>query len=273
MKVGFIGLGNQGAPIARRIARSGFELVACDISKLALARFDEPDVTLSNDPLDTARQVDVLMACVRMDADLLQLVQGGALFEALGAGGAFVIHSTVDPALCRLLAKQAASHGVDVLDAGVSGGGEAALNGQLSIFVGGAPDAFARVKPVLSSYGKCVALLGPCGRGMQGKLLNNLVSIANYGLAAAILDLGERLEFDREQLREALLAGSADGFALRAIPGILRPQLAPWLYTILGKDLEHAKTLFSADEPALAAMLPAAESMIARLARTIQERP
>ena len=180
-----------------------------------------------------------------------------------------MIHSTVDPELCRQLSVQAQGYGVDVLDAGVSGGGEAALNGQLSVFVGGESAAFERVQPVLASYGRSVALLGPCGRGTQGKLLNNLVSIANYGLAAAILEPGERLDFDREQLRQALLAGSAEGFAMRAIPGILRPELAPWLHTILGKDVEHAKTLFSADEPALAALLPAAESMIERLRRAL----
>jgi 3-hydroxyisobutyrate dehydrogenase len=265
VKVGFIGLGHQGAPIARRIARSGFELIACDISPQALAAFDEPDVRQSSDPLETARSVDVLMVCVRMDADLVALTADGALFEALGPDKACVIHSTVSPELCRQLDAQARRYGASILDAGVSGGGDAALAGQLSIFVGGEPTVFERVKAVLDSYGKSVVLLGPCGRGMEGKLLNNLVSIANYGLAAAILELGERLHFDRETLRQALLAGSADGFALRAIPNLLRPERGPWLYGILGKDLEHARALFAADDPTLAALLPAAESMIARL--------
>jgi 3-hydroxyisobutyrate dehydrogenase len=268
VKVGFIGLGNQGAPIARRIARCGFELFACDVSPQALTAFDEPSAFVSSDPLEIARRVEVLLICVRMDDDLVQLTGDGALFEALGAGATCVIHSTVDPELCRRLHEDAQRHGVDLLDAGVSGGGDAALKGQLSIFVGGTPEAYDRVLPVLKSYGKSVALLGPCGRGMQGKLLNNLVSIASYGLAAAVLELGERLRFDREALRQALLAGSADGFALRAIPGLLKPELAPWLHTILGKDLEHAKTLFDSDDPALAALLPAAESMIQRLERT-----
>lgn len=272
MKVGFIGLGNQGAPIARRIARSGFELVACDISAPALAAFEEPGTQREGDPIAAARQVDVICSCVRMDQDLIALAGDGALFDALGGGGVFVIHSTVDPGLCRRLAEIAKSRGVDVIDAGVSGGGDAALNGQLAIFVGGEQAAFERVKPLLESYGKSVVHLGPVGRGMEGKLLNNLVSIANYGMSAAILDLGERLQFDREQLRQALLAGSADGFALRAVPGLLNPARATALREILSKDVDHARTLASADDASMAALVPAAQSMLERLSRAADER-
>lgn len=268
MKVGFVGLGSQGAPIARRIAQSGFSMVACDIEAATLAAFDEPGVTLERDAIAAAAQVDVLCLCVRMDRDLAELCERGAIFRALGSGGVFIIHSTVEPALCRQLAHAASQYKVHVLDAGVSGGGDAALRGELSLFVGGDAAAFERVQPLLSTYAKSVALLGPVGRGMEGKLLNNLVSIANYGMAAAILDLGERLQFDREQLRQALLAGSADGFALRAIPGLLQPERAAWLHEILSKDLEHARQLSAAVEPAASALFPAAQSMIDRLARS-----
>lgn len=267
MKVGFIGLGNQGAPIARRIARCGFNVVACDTSASALAAFDEPRVKLEKDPLATAAQVDFLCVCVRMDQDLVGLVGNGAIFRELGAGGVFIVHSTVKPALCRDLSDLAKNDDVDLLDAGVSGGGDAALKGQLSIFVGGEPDAFERARPLLSAYGKSVALLGPVGRGMEAKLLNNLVSIANYGMSAAILELGERLSFDREQLRQALLAGSAEGFALRAVPGLVQAERASWLHDLLSKDLEHSKLLAPAGDPAMAALVPAAQSMIDRLAQ------
>jgi 3-hydroxyisobutyrate dehydrogenase-like beta-hydroxyacid dehydrogenase len=267
MRVGFIGLGNQGAPIARRIARCGFELVACDINAQALSSFDEPGVKLEGDPLATAAQAECLCVCVRMDHDLIKLIGNGGVFRELGEGGVFIVHSTVEPRLCRDLSERAGRHGVAMLDAGVSGGGDAALNGQLSIFVGGERPAFERVRPLLESYGKSVALLGPVGRGMEAKLLNNLVSIANYGMSAAILELGERLHFDREQLRQALLAGSAEGFALRAIPGLVRADRAPWLHEILSKDLDHSKRLVPLDDPAMAALVHAAQSMLDRLAR------
>ena len=208
MKVGFVGLGSLGAGMARRIARSGYKLTACDISPDARAAFDEPGVEVAADAFAVARQVDTLCVCVRMDADLEALAGDGRLFAALGHGGLFLIHSTVAPELCEKLAALARGHGVAVLDTGVSGGAAAALEGHLSIYVGGEAAAFERARPLLETLGKSVAHLGPVGRGMQGKLLNNLVSIANYGLAAAILDLGESLNFDRERLRQALMAGS-----------------------------------------------------------------
>lgn len=268
MKVGFVGLGSLGGGMARRLAQAGFDLLACDINPDALAAFDEPGAERQADPMATARAVETLCACVRMDDDLRALVAGGALFEALGRGGLFIIHSTVAPQLAQELEALAKGYGVGVLDAGVSGGAPAALRGELSIYVGGEDAAFAKGRPVLEAYGKSVLHLGPAGRGMQGKLLNNLVSIATYGLSAAILDLGEKLDFDREQLRQALLAGSADSFALRVIPGLLRPDRAEALHQVLGKDLAHARELAPITDASMAALVHAAEAMIARLAQT-----
>jgi 3-hydroxyisobutyrate dehydrogenase len=267
MKVGFVGLGMLGAPVARRIARSGFSVTACDISAQALAAFDEAGTVREASPIATATQVDALCVCVRTDQDLISLVGDGALFGALGEGGLFLVHSTVDPALCRQLALTAQRYGVDLLDAGISGGGPAALAGECSLFVGGDAAAFERAKPLLASFGKSVVHLGPVGRGMEAKILNNLVSIANYGLSAAILDLGERLHFDREQLRQALMAGSAQGFALRAVPGLLRPEGAASLRDLLKKDLDHARGLAPGDDVAMSALVPAAQSMLDRLSR------
>lgn len=266
MKVGFIGLGSLGGPIARRIVRCGFPLVAYDVAEAAMRAFDEPGAERARDPLQVARLCDTVCVCVRMDGDLVDLAGDGSLFAALGDGGLFIVHSTVAPELCRDLAAVAREHGVAFVDAGVSGGAPAALSGDLSIFVGGDDEAVRRARPLLESYGK-IAHMGPVGRGMQGKLLNNLVSIANYGMSAAILDLGESLGFDRAALREALLRGSAEGFALRAVPSLLRQESAGGLRQLLGKDLEHARLLAPASDPAMAALLPAAQSMIERLAR------
>ncbi|RJF91169.1 NAD(P)-dependent oxidoreductase [Sphingomonas cavernae] len=270
MKVGFIGLGSLGAPMARRIARSGFPLVVHDVSAAAMDAFDEPGVELVSDPVEVARRCEALCVCVRMDSDLVDLAGDGKIFAALGEGGLFIVHSTVAPELCQELAERAREHGVALVDAGVSGGGPAALKGELSIYAGGGDDALDKARPLLESLGK-VAYLGPVGRGMQGKLLNNLVSIANYGMAAAILDLGESLGFDREQLRETLMAGSAQGFALRAVPGLLRPEGAVAMRQLLGKDVDHARKLADNATPAMAALVRAAESMLERLDRAAAE--
>lgn len=272
MKVGFIGLGSLGDGIARRIARSGFPLVAYDINPATLSAFDEAGAVRAADPLAVAQQVEALCVCVRMDADVRDLTAGGALFTALGKGGLFIIHSTIAPDLCRELAGQAQPYGVDVIDAGVSGGAPSALLGELSMYVGGEADAVARARHLLEATAKSLLHLGPVGRGMEGKLLNNLVSIANYGMSAAILDLGEGLGFEREALRAALMAGSAQSFALRAVPGLLRPEGAEAMRQLLGKDLAHARELAPADDPGMAALVGAAESMLARLSRAAASR-
>ena len=265
MKVGFIGLGSLGEGIARRIARSGFDLVAYDISPAAMTAFDEQGVEKTPDAIEVARKVEILCVCVRMDADVQDLVGDGALFKALGEGGLFIIHSTVSPDLARDVAKAAAAFGVSVIDAGVSGGSPAALRGELSVYVGGEPEAIERARPLMESYAKSILCLGPSGRGMEGKLLNNLVSIANYGMAAAILDLGQQLGFDRDELRTALMAGSAEGFAMRVAPGLLRPEGAAAMRQLLGKDVDHARELAPNTDPSMSALLHAADSMLDRL--------
>jgi 3-hydroxyisobutyrate dehydrogenase len=274
MKVGFIGLGSMGGPIARRIARGGFDLVACDNDPEMLAAFDEPGVTRENDALATARQVEVLGTCVRTDQQLTGLVGDGRLFEALGAGGTFIVHSTVSPALVRRLAEIAAAHGVGFLDIGVSGGTAVALDGGLLLLMGGDAAIIDGVRPMLETYGKMLVHFGPIGRGMEAKILNNILAIANYGMAVSVLDLGERLNFDREQLRQALLGGSGAGVALQVVEGMLSPSglgatsTIARLHDLLKKDVDLADTLVADEDGSLAVLSAGAWAMLDRLART-----
>ena len=268
MKAGFIGLGQMGGPIAVRLAQCGFEVTGCDISPETLGAFDEPGTHREADPLATARAAGgMLGVCVRTDAQLESLAGDGALFAALGQGGTFILHSTVEPALARRLAVKAAEHGIGFIDVGVSGGGAVALEGALSLFVGGDEAVVARARPWLDAIGR-VSHLGPVGRGMEAKLLNNLVSIANYGMSAAIVELGEKLNFDRQQLIDALMAGSAQSFALKVGPGMVQPRgddpqaYFASLHDLLKKDVDHARILTDPSDPALQALLASCESML-----------
>jgi 3-hydroxyisobutyrate dehydrogenase-like beta-hydroxyacid dehydrogenase len=278
MKVGFIGLGSMGAPIARRLARSGFAVIGCDISPQMLAAFDEPGTARSSDPVATARDADALGICVRTDEQLESLVDGGKLFEALGNGGLVILHSTVSPDLARKLAALAKTYGVGFVDVGVSGGGPAAIEGQLSLFVGGEDKDVEHAMPWLKAIGKHIAHLGPVGRGQEAKLLNNLISIANYGMSAAIVDVAMSMGFDRDQIIEALMAGSAQSFALKVAPGFVRPRTgmgAPssfmGLYDLLKKDVDHARDLPASDPVAMQALLASCEVMLARIRRAADE--
>ncbi|HET9629373.1 MAG TPA: NAD(P)-binding domain-containing protein, partial [Novosphingobium sp.] len=278
MKAGFIGLGDMGSGIVRRLARSGFALTGCDVSDQVLATFDEPGVTLTADAMDAARDADMLGICVRTDDQLRSVLGDGRLFAAMAHGGLVMLHSTVSPDLARELAATAREHGVGLVDVGVSGGSVAALAGTLALFVGAGPDDLERARPWLDAIGKVFPLGGP-GRGQEGKLLNNLVSIANYGAALAILDMADALGIDRAEILAAFEAGSAQSYALRVAPGFVRargdvPDPAAQirdLHDLLAKDLHHGVDL-PADAPvARATMLAAGEVLLARLRRAAAE--
>jgi len=277
-KVGFIGLGSMGAPIARRLARCGFDVTGCDISEAMLADFDEPGTARSSDPMETARIADLLGVCVRTDEQLEGLIAGGKLFEALGQGGTLILHSTVSPDLARKLAAQAKKYGVGFVDVGVSGGGPAAIEGKLSLWIGGEQADVDRARPWLEAIGSTLSHLGPVGRGQEGKLINNLISIANYGMSAAIVDIGLSMGFERNQLIEALNAGSAQSFAMSVGPRFVLPREgtgAPssfaGLHDLLKKDVEHARELPTSETVALRSLAEAAEFMLARLRRAASE--
>jgi len=277
-RAGFIGLGSMGAPIARRLARSGFAVVGCDNSLEMLAAFDEPGTETTSDPIDTARRSELLGICVRTDEQLESVAGDGKLFEALGQGGTVILHSTVSPQLAQKLAAKAKEYGVGFVDVGVSGGGPAAIEGQLSLYVGAEPEDLERARPWLEAIGKNLAHLGPVGRGQEGKLLNNLISIANYGMSAAIVDIGIDMGFDRQQLIDAFMAGSAQSFALRVGPGMVLPREGTgatgsiWgLHDLLKKDVDHCRELEVSETAALSGLLASCDVMLARLRRAAAE--
>jgi len=277
MKAGFIGLGSMGAPIARRLARNGFVVTGCDISPEMLAAFDEPGTERCADPIEAARDTEFLGICVRTDAQLEELAGDGRLFAAMAPGGTVILHSTVSPDLARSLAALAAEKGVGFVDVGVSGGGPAAIEGKLSLFVGCSDSDLERARPWLEAIGK-VSHLGPVGRGQEGKLLNNLISIANYGMSAAIVDIALDMGFERDQFIAALNAGSAQSFALNVGPRFVLPREgagAPGsfegLHDLLKKDVDHCRELAVDERTALAALLAASDTMLARLRRAATE--
>ena len=278
MKIGFIGLGSMGAPIARRLARRGFDVIGCDLAPEMLQAFDEPRTTRSSDPIETARLAEQLGICVRTDEQLANLVDGGRLFEALGEGGLVILHSTVSPNLARELATLAKKYKVGFVDAGVSGGAPAAIEGQLTLFVGGEDAEVERAKPWFEAIGKSVVHLGPVGRGQEAKLLNNLISIANYGMSAAIVDVAVALGFERDKFIEVLMSGSAQSFALKVAPGFVRKRSGSGatgsfmgLHDLLKKDVDHCRELPPSDPVAMQALLASCEAMLARIRRAAAE--
>jgi 3-hydroxyisobutyrate dehydrogenase-like beta-hydroxyacid dehydrogenase len=136
------------------------------------------------------------------------------VLAGMAAGGVIVVHSTVHPDTCRRIAELAARKGVSLVDAPVSGGGGAALEGRLLVLAGGAAEVVERCRPVFEAFGDPVLHLGPIGSGQIAKICNNLMLTANLAVAENALALGRDLGVDPAQLAEAIAAGSGASYAL-----------------------------------------------------------
>ena len=232
MRVGFIGLGSQGAPMARRIAESGHTLALWARSESTLAPFANVVFNRALTPAELGTASEVVGVCVRGDADVEEVVLGpNGVLGGMVAGSVLVIHSTVHPDTCRRLGALAVERGVDVLDAPVSGGGQAARDRRLLVLVGGHTDVLERVTPVLSAFGDPIRHVGPLGAGQTAKLVNNALFAASLSLANDALALGVALGLDESELVESLKHGSANsgalGLAAGMRPASLIPPLAP----------------------------------------------
>jgi 3-hydroxyisobutyrate dehydrogenase-like beta-hydroxyacid dehydrogenase len=272
IRVGFIGLGSQGGPMARRIADAGFPLTLWARRASTLEEFAGTRAATAASPAELAKASDIVGLCVRDDNDIEEVTAGPeGVLAGLREGAVIAVHSTVHPDTCRRLAEQSAAVGAHVVDAPVSGGKPAADAGRLLVMVGGDDASVARCAPVFAAFGDPVVHLGPLGSGQVTKLLNNAAFTAHLGLAARLLALGESLDVDRKRLAEVVLHGSGQSFALERIAaaggldriaGVAGPLLAKDV-RLVSSLLRDAKT--AADDPLLAVARGALELMNAPL--------
>lgn len=220
LRVGFIGLGSQGAPMARRIVDAGYDTTVWARRSTTLEPFADTTAKVADSPAELAAASDVVCICVVGDADVEEVLGGEkGVLAGMPAGGIVAIHSTIHPDTCRRLATVAAAQDVSVLDAPVSGGAPAVAQRRLLVMVGGDTDAVDRCRPVFETYGDPVVHLGGVGSGQITKLLNNLLFTANLGTAATALALGEALGVAGPALADVISGGSAGSFALNSIKG------------------------------------------------------
>lgn len=221
MRVGFIGLGSQGGPMARRIAEGGYPTTLWARRPATLEAFADTPAEIAASPAELAAASDLVCLCVVGDADIDELTGGeGGLLSAMKPGGIIAVHSTVHPTTCRELAKRAGAVGVSIVDAPVSGGGGAAAEGRLLVMAGGDTEAVERCRPVFETYADPVVHLGELGSGQTTKLLNNLLFTANLATAATALSLAGALGVAPERLTEVVSHSSGNSFALNALGGI-----------------------------------------------------
>ena len=211
-RVGFIGLGSQGGPMARRIIEAGYPVTLWARRPATLELFADTNAKIAGSPAELAAASDLVCVCVRDDADTEEVVD--AVLGGLAAGGVIAVHSTVHPDTCRRLAERAMAGGARLIDAPVSGGGPAAEAGRLLVMVGGDEQTVEFCRPVFGSYGDPIVHLGPVGAGQVTKLLNNAAFTAHLGVAVSLLDLGQSLGVDQLRLADVISHGSGNSFAL-----------------------------------------------------------
>lgn len=265
MRVGFIGLGSQGAPMARRIVEGGYPTTLWARRESSLAPFSDTAAAVAASPADLGRASDLVCVCVVGDADVDEVVRGeDGVLAGLASGGVIAIHSTVHPDTCRKLAEHCADRGVSVIDAPVSGGGPAAAAGTLLVMAGGESEVVERCRPVFATYADPVVHLGDLGSGQVTKLLNNLLFTANLGTAATALALGEQLGVSTDRLAEVVTRGSANSFALNSIRGSggTLDRLAGLAGALLQKDVRLVADLARAVATTPGAVLDAADAAL-----------
>jgi len=208
-RVGFIGLGSQGGPLARRIVEEGFPLTIWARRPASVEPFRDTAAAVASTPAELGAASDIVGICVVADADVEDvLLRSDGVLAGMPPGGIVAIHSTIHPDTCERLADAAATHGVAVVDAPVSGGGGAATDRKLLVMVGGDGEHVDRCRAVFETFGNPVIHLGPLGSGQMAKLMNNFLFTAQVGVALDTFSFADELGVDRSALAQVLANGS-----------------------------------------------------------------
>ena len=208
--IGFIGLGIMGRPMARNLLKAGYALVVHSRSRGPVDEIVKAGATAAASPKDVAAQCDVLITMLPNSPEVEQVALGpGGIIEGARRGLIVADMSTISPIVSQKVGKALEAKGVSMLDAPVSGGEKGAIDGALSIMVGGDKDVFERVLPVFQAMGKTITLLGPLGFGGFTKLANQIIVAVNLTALAEALTLGKKAGLDRELLLTALAGGLA----------------------------------------------------------------
>ena len=242
--IGFIGLGLMGKPMAANLLKAGYPVVVHSRSQGPVNELVAAGARRGTSPADVAKQTTRVITMVPDSPDVERVLDGpDGVFGAMQPGTIVIDMSSIAPGVARRLAEKAASLGAAMLDAPVSGGDIGAINGTLSIMVGGDAAAFAAAKPLFDVMGnpeKVIHIGGP-GAGQLCKLCNQMVIGGTLAVAAEALALAKKSGVDAAKVREALLGGFAQSRVLevhgeRALKNTFKPGFKTHLFA---KDMRN----------------------------------
>jgi len=248
--IGFIGLGIMGRPMARNLLKAGYSLVVHSRSRGPVDEIAGAGAKIGTSPRDVAAQCDVLITMLPNSPDVEQVVLGrDGVIEGARHGMILLDMSTISPLVSQKIGAALAAKSVKMLDAPVSGGEKGAIDGALSIMVGGDKAVFDKALPIFQAMGKTITHLGPLGAGGFTKLANQIIVAVNLTALGEALTLAKKAGLDRELTLTALAGGLAGSKCLdQKKPNYLADTYNPGFkidlhYKDLGLIMESARAL------------------------------
>ena len=239
-RIGFVGLGIMGRPMALNVLKAGFPLTVWNRTTSKMKPLTDAGAEPSTSPADAASKSDITITIVSDTPDVEEVVCGrDGVLHGASPGSVVVDMSTISPSVTRRIAQTCGEKGVEMLDAPVSGGDRGAIAGTLSIMVGGDAETFERVRPVFDAMGRTVTYCGPSGLGQATKLCNQVIGALNLLAMCEGLVLGMKEGLDPTTLLQAVSAGAAGSWMLSNLgPKVVRRDLGPgFMVRLQQKDL------------------------------------
>ena len=239
-RVGFIGLGIMGAPVAMNVLKAGFPLTVWNRTASRMTPLTDAGAAAGDSPRDVASRSDITITIVSDTPDVEEVILGGqGALSGAAKGSVIVDMSTISPSVTKRIAARCRENGVAMLDAPVSGGDTGAKAGTLSIMSGGEEETFERVRPVFEAMGRTVTHCGPSGSGQATKLCNQAIGALNLLAMCEGIVLGIKQGLDPERLLQAVSNGAAGSWALKNLaPRTVKGDLSPgFMVKLQQKDL------------------------------------
>ncbi|MCD6395047.1 MAG: 2-hydroxy-3-oxopropionate reductase [Planctomycetes bacterium] len=242
-KIGFIGLGIMGKPMAKNLIKAGYPLIVYDIAPEKVSQLAGAGAQAASSSSEAARASEIIITMLPNSPEVKEAVLGGdGVLEGAKPGTILVDMSSIAPLVSKEVSKKAKDKGVVVLDAPVSGGEPKAVDGTLAIMVGGPQDAFDKVKDILAVMGDSVTRVGEIGSGNTTKLANQIIVALNIAAMSEAMVLATKSGVDPEKVYQAIRGGLAGSTVLDAkMPLALQGNFKPGFRIELHiKDLANA---------------------------------